>query len=334
MPPVFSRRVPAEAEPNAWTLAFERRRAAGARWIDLTQQNPTRVGLTTAGEAERAALADARAARYDPDPRGLPEARAAIAAYYAGRGLAVSHLFRLLSDPGDRVLVPAPGYPLLAPLAALDGVEPVSYPLLEGRGWRPDLAALERALGPGTRAVVVIQPNHPTGSRLDAAELETLDAACAARGVAVISDEVFGDFLWTAEGQPPGPEPSLLGPRRAATFVLQGLSKLCGLPQLKLSWIALAGPAESRRRARAGLEWIADAYLSVGASACARIVRGSRRRWPVAAPGCCPPRAAGRGSCGWPMAPAPRRWRSSCSSATSPSTRGTSTTSTAIGTWS
>jgi len=176
----------------------------------------------------------------------------------SGTSEAYSHLFRVLCDPGDRVLVPAPGYPLLPPLAALDAVELATYALDPARGWRPDVGAIAAMLDAHTRAVVVVQPNHPTGTGFDAGELAALDAACASRGVAVIADEVFGDFGWDT------PVPGALGDRAAATFVLQGLSKLCGLPQLKLSWIALAGPADARARAREALEWVADAYLTVG----------------------------------------------------------------------
>jgi alanine-synthesizing transaminase len=275
---VLSRRLPQDTAPNEWTRALERRRESGARLFDLTDQNPTRQGLCDAAPA-LAALADPRAARYQPEARGLRSAREAVAGYYAGRGLGVepddivltsgtseaySHLFRVLCDPGDQVLVPSPGYPLLGPLAALDAVELAPYPLVLADRWRPDLPALERAIGPRTRAVVVVQPNHPTGSCLDEAEIAALDALCAANDVAVIADEVFGDFLWAGEASAAGPAPSLLGERRSPTFVLQGLSKLCGLPQLKLSWVALAGPAAARARARTALEWVADAYLSVG----------------------------------------------------------------------
>jgi len=281
-----SSRVPRDAEPNAWTLALERRRAhhaarGGARdiapLVDLTEQNPTRVGLGALDADARAALAAALEERYEPDPRGLAIAREAIAAYYAMRDLdvdpgdlvlasgtseAFTHVLRLLCEPGDQVVTLAPGYPLFAPLAALEAVGTARVPFhFDGR-WRLDLDAVDRVATARTRALVVVQPNHPTGSYLAADECAALEARCATRGIALISDEVFGDFLGTPAGTP-GREPSLLGPRAVPTFVLHGLSKLCGMPQLKLSWIALAGPAAGRARARAGLEWIADAFLSV-----------------------------------------------------------------------
>jgi alanine-synthesizing transaminase len=275
-----SRRVPGAAPPNAWSLALDARRRAGAPLVDLTDQNPTRAGLTDPGAAAWGALADPGGVRYEPDPRGLASARVAVAATYAQRGLAVdpgdlvltastseayAHLFRMLCDPGDTVLVPAPGYPLFEPLARLESVRLGLLPLREEGRWRIDFDALDATLGPRVRAIVLVQPNHPTGSCLAREELAALEHRCAARGIALIADEVFGEFLWREAGRPPGPEPSLLaGECLAPTFVLQGLSKLCGLPQLKLSWIALAGPEAPRAEARAALEWIGDAFLSVG----------------------------------------------------------------------
>jgi len=282
-----SSRVPRDASPNAWTLALDRRRAhhaargggSGGALIDLAEQNPTRLGLGALDDDARAAIAAALDAPYEPDARGLSVAREAIAAYYAARDLTVdpgdlvlasgtseafTHVLRLLCEPGDQILTLAPSYPLFAPLAALEAVETASVPLvLDGR-WQLDLDAFERAATARTRAIVVVQPNHPTGSWLAAGERAALEARCAARGIAIVSDEVFGDFT-RAPGDAPEREPSLLAePRAVPVFVLHGLSKLCGMPQLKLSWIALAGPADLRARARAGLEWIADAFLSVG----------------------------------------------------------------------
>lgn len=273
---MLSHRLPQDFAPNPWARRLEQRRARGERLLDLTPSDPTRNGLADAAGA-LAALADPRAARYQPEACGLRSARQAVAASFSVPGAATgpddvvltastseayAHLFRLLADPGDMVLAPAPSYPLLEPLAALEGVRLESYRLrFEGR-WRVDLdhlrAALDRARSP--RAVVVVQPNHPTGSCLAASEVYALEGLCEQRKLALVADEVFGEFP-----RPPAtaPLPTLLGHRRVPTFVLGGLSKSCGLPQLKLAWILLAGPEPARRRAHAGLEWIADAFLSV-----------------------------------------------------------------------
>jgi alanine-synthesizing transaminase len=273
---MLSQRLPQDLAPNPWAHRLEQRRARGEPLLDLISSDPTHAGLVDAAGA-LAALADPRAARHEPEACGLRSARQVVAASFsvpdaatspedvvltASTSEAYAHLFRLLADPGETVLAPAPSYPLLEPLAALEGVRLESYRLrFEGR-WRLDLdhlrAAVDRARSP--RAVVVVQPNHPTGSCLSASEVDALEELCQQRGLALIADEVFGEF------PRPGicaPLPTMLGSRRVPTFVLGGLSKSCGLPQLKLAWILLAGPEAARRRARAGLEWIADAFLSV-----------------------------------------------------------------------
>jgi alanine-synthesizing transaminase len=297
---MLSRRWPRDATPNAWSVLLAEQRASGDALIDLTEANPTRVGLGGAGPDELAALASPEGTRYEPDPRGGLAARDAVAAYYRERSLNVraddivltagtsesyAHLFRLLADPGESFLVPAPSYPLLEPLAALEGVRLMRYRLAWDGGWHLDLGSLEAAMDQGPRAMIVVQPNHPTGSCLAADELAAAERLCERHGVAIVSDEVFGDFPWpqsglrsgaaggTAADAPPGAIhrpgergslPSLLGERRVTTFVLSGLSKVCGMPQLKLGWIAVAGPAAARADALRGLEWIADLFLSVG----------------------------------------------------------------------
>ncbi len=276
---MLNRRIPSDLTPNEITVLLERKRGAGARILDLTESNPTRVGLAGAGPAELRTLADARGAAYDPHPRGTLAAREAVARYYAERpgdhaaavspddlvlvastSEAYAHLFRLLCEPGDEILVPRPSYPLFEPLAALEDVRVERYRLAYHEGWRLDLDSVEAALSPRTRALVAVQPNNPTGSCLPRADMAAVESLCAARGIAVISDEVFGDFPWPPKSDP---LPTLLGDRPALTFVLSGLSKLCGMPQMKLAWIAAAGPARPRGEALRGLEWIADLFLSV-----------------------------------------------------------------------
>ena len=246
--------------------------------VDLTEANPTRVDLSGSLAGLLPALADPAAERYDPDPRGSLAARQAVASYLAARGTPASpddvvlttgtsesyaHLFRLLADPGDAILVPAPSYPLIEPIAALEAVEVVPYRLRWDGAWHLDLASVDEALAAAAgraRAVIVIEPNHPTGSCLDSDERQALESRLETAGAALISDEVFADFHWAPR---PALFPGMLGERRVPTFVLGGLSKCCGLPQLKLGWIVAAGPPGARRRGLEGLEWIADLFLSV-----------------------------------------------------------------------
>ena len=277
---MLSSRVPRDYTPNPLAVLLEAKRAAGRAILDLTGTNPTRAGLPTLDAETLAALSDRESARYDPDPRGRIEARRAIAAYYATRcagasaidpdrifltsstSEAYAHLFRLLCDPEDEIVVPRPSYPLLGPLAQIEHVRLRDYRLAYDRRWTLDLDSLEAALGPRTRAVVVVEPNNPTGSRLAATERAAVESICAERGIAVIADEVFGDFPWPPRTEP---IPSWHNGPRALTFVLGGISKLCGLPQMKLGWIAASGPEAELSEALHGLEWIADLFLSVGA---------------------------------------------------------------------
>jgi hypothetical protein len=272
---MLSRRVPHDLEPNAWARCLEQCRAADARMLDLSETNPTRVGLGGAGPGELAALAQAGSARYEPDARGSRAAREAVAGYYAERGAAVApghivltastsesytHLFRLLADPGGVFLVPSPSYPLFEPLAALEGVSLRPYRLAFDGAWHVDRHSLEQAFDDDVRGAIVVQPNHPTGSCLDAQERALLETLCERHGAAILSDEVFADFPRPGRA---APLPSLVGEAHVPTFVLSGLSKVCGMPQMKLGWIVAGGPGTARDEALQGLEWIADLFLSV-----------------------------------------------------------------------
>jgi aspartate/methionine/tyrosine aminotransferase len=248
---VISRRVPSDFEPNA--IARARR---PDMLLDLTETNPTRVGLPAPPESAWRGLLEGAREPYAPEPLGLLSAREAIArewgfdpaalALTASTSEAYAHLFRVLADPGDVVAAPEPSYPLFAPLADLEGIEIAPYPLHYRNGrWRADFAAL-----PHVRALIAVQPNNPTGSLLDVHEAVGL---CARRGIPLIADEVFGDFC----ARPA----SFAGTSECLTFTLGGLSKSCGLPQAKLAWIACSGPGSDK--ALAALEWTCDAFLSV-----------------------------------------------------------------------
>jgi aspartate/methionine/tyrosine aminotransferase len=281
---VFARRAAWDLERNPLTLAADARRAR-APLVDLTESNPTRCGLLEGGAALSRALAerarDPGSSRYDPDPRGPRAAREAIARYHARGGAPLdpdrvlltagtsegyAHLFRLLADPGDRVLVPRPGYPLFDLLASLEGVETRGLPLRRrGDGFRIDADALAAETASGrVRAVLAIHPHNPTGAFVHPDDASLLFATCRERGIALISDEVFAESAF-APAPAPGRLPTLFYPGEDAPlhFVLSGASKLLALPQLKVSWIAVGGPARLRDEALARLETLADAYLSV-----------------------------------------------------------------------
>ena len=276
-PPVFSSRLPASLAHNRISIAVDAARARGAALHDLTETNPTVVGLSYPVDAIAAALARPGALVYEPTPKGLPAARAAVAAYYARHGVAVDParvtltastseaygwLFKLLCDPGDDVLVPSPSYPLFDSLAALESVRPVAYPLRYHGGWFLDVEEVRRALTPRTRAILVVNPNNPTGSFLTRDEARALAALAAEHELALVSDEVFADYGYAPDA---ARVTTLAGDSPALTFCLSGLSKLVGLPQLKLGWIVTGGPPARRAEAEERLEYIADTYLSVAA---------------------------------------------------------------------
>ena len=271
---MFSRRTAWSIAPNRIAAALEERRRSGSPVLDLTETNPTRVGLPMPEAEIRAALADARMLRYEPTPFGDAAARRAVSAYHGGAvppehvvltastSEAYAHLFKLLADPGDEVLVPRPSYPLFEFLARLESVRAVEYPLVYDGTWRIDFEALEASLTPRARAIVVVNPNNPTGSFLKRDELARLIQLAARRGVAIVSDEVFSDYAFAPD---PARATTLATVAEALTFCLSGLSKIAGLPQMKLGWIVTAGPEELRARAFTRLELIADTYLSVAA---------------------------------------------------------------------
>jgi len=271
---MFSSRFHWDFRPNRLTRAIEAKRRTGARVLDLTESNPTRASLTYPPEIVRA-FADDGMLVYEPAPAGTPAARQAVSAYYAAResrvaverilltastSEAYAYLFKLLCNPGDRVLVPRPSYPLFEFLGNMESVEVRQYPLVYHGGWAIDMEAVAALVTERTRAVVVVNPNNPTGSYVKRAELAALQKLCAERGMALISDEVFSDFSLSSD---PERVRTLTEVEDCLAFSMSGLSKIAGLPQMKLGWIVVSGPSDLRAAAMEKLEWIADTYLSV-----------------------------------------------------------------------
>ncbi len=262
---------------SGFAAAIREARAAGRRLIDLTVSNPTVCGFEYDAEAILRPLAEPRALVYDPDPRGMRSAREAVAEYYADHGARVDpaalvlttstsegygYLFRLLCDAGDEVLVAQPSYPLFDFLADLEDVRLKSYPLFYDHGWWIDFAELEKGIGPRTKAVVVVHPNNPTGHATGDGERERLEELCTRRGLALIVDEVFLDYPLEESARL---RSFAVGPHPVLTFVLTGISKIAGLPQMKVGWIAGFGPEAARREAMGRLEVVADTFLSMNA---------------------------------------------------------------------
>jgi alanine-synthesizing transaminase len=275
----FARRTSWNLTTNRYTEALAAHRRAGREVLDLTASNPTTIGLRYHADELLKALAHGEALTYNPEPQGLLAAREAVSTYYAAHGIQVlpdnlilttstseaySFLFRLLCDPGDTVLVPAPSYPLFDFLADLQDVKLEPYELVYDHGWQIDFhsaqAAIERASSTASRcrAVLAVHPNNPTGSFVKPREAEELNRICAANDMAIVADEVFLDYS-LAKDQPL----TFSSNSTVLTFTLSGLSKISGLPQMKIAWIAANGPQPLLSDAMCRLEVIADTYLSM-----------------------------------------------------------------------
>jgi aspartate/methionine/tyrosine aminotransferase len=274
---MFSDRTNWKLTRNRFTKAWEEVRAAGREVLDLTISNPTRAGFDYDEAAILAALSSPRAMDYDPQPKGLREAREAVSGYYGEQHATTgvdpeqlilttstsegySYVFRLLCNPGDEVLIPKPSYPLFEFLADLQDVKLVPYPLIYDHGWQIDFASMPKAVGPLTRAVVVVHPNNPTGSYVKPQERDTLNRFCAEHDLALVGDEVFLDYAHDGRSRS-----SLALNREVLTFTVSGLSKISALPQMKVAWLVASGPQAQWKDAVARLEVIADTYLSMNA---------------------------------------------------------------------
>lgn len=275
----FSSRVDI-SDPNPIAAAEAAARTNGAALGKLNDSNPTRHGLAPALVPSV----------YTADPRGSYAVREALAAFLneanagrsqmnasantASRGVkpeqlyvlsstseAYSWLIKLLCDAGDAVLAPKPGYPLIESIARLECVDTVEYQLRFDGSWFIDVAELEQLLdgpsGARIRALVLINPNNPTGSYVKPAERERIVTMCRERGIALIADEVFFDYAL----EPFAGNARLAGEQGVLTFALDGFSKMLAAPHAKVGWIQVSGPAEDVAQAQRRLDVIADDYL-------------------------------------------------------------------------
>ena len=272
----FSRRTNWNTEESELARAHRLRVEAGLPIADLTASNPTQCGFSYPSDLLRA-LTDPRGLHYDPQPRGLLPPREAVCAYYAAHTTSVapgqlvlttstseaySYLFRLLCDPGSEIVVPQPGYPLFDFLAVLDDVRLRPAPLVYDHGWQIEPEGFRRAITPSTRAIVLVNPNNPTGHFTKTWEAHQLARLCSEHDLSLIVDEVFLDYDFGPESSD-RPASFAAGLEGVPVFVVSGLSKIAGLPQMKAAWIVATGP--EHRAALDRLEVIADTFLSMNA---------------------------------------------------------------------
>lgn len=279
---MFAKRTDWKLLENAYSRALRQRQQNGKPVLDLTASNPTTCGFQYDETAILAALHSSDALKYDPDPKGLASARAAVVAYYSemnpsvrvdpenlilttGTSEAYSFLFRLLCDSGDEIVVAHPSYPLFEFLATIQDVNLRPFRLIYDHDWQIDFHALQQTVTSRTRAILLVHPNNPTGHFIRSAEAEQLQAICAERNLALVIDEVFLDYKIRSVTTGAKSHGTFASGNRALTFVLSGLSKIAALPQMKIGWIAVSGPDVPVRDALARLEIISDTYLSLSA---------------------------------------------------------------------
>jgi alanine-synthesizing transaminase len=269
---MFAERTNWNLKSNHLSEALAQHRAANKLLLDLTVSNPTECGFLYDRGSILQALANPASLSYNPEPKGMLSAREGIAEYYSTHGIAIppenvilttstseaySFTFRILCSPGDQVLIPEPSYPLCSFLADIHDVKLVSYPLLYDHAWQIDFHALQQAVTPRTRGIIVVNPNNPTGHFCKADEIQKLNEVCSSSRIAIIADEVFLDFHLETKRPP-----SFAANNTSLTFTMSGLSKIAGLPQMKAAWLLTSGPEELKAPALSRLEVIADTFLS------------------------------------------------------------------------
>ncbi len=279
---MFSKRTDWKLEENAYTRALRCHKQSGKSVLDLTASNPTTCGFQYDQAAILSALNAKQALQYDPEPKGLASARAAVVDYYrrqnppvrldperliltTGTSEAYSFLFRLLCEPGDEIAIAQPSYPLFDFLAAIQDVKLCPFRLVYDHGWQIDFHGMQEAIGARTRAILLVHPNNPTGNFVGADEAGQLQAICKERNLALVVDEVFLDYRISTRNSQRRRHGTFASSESALTFVLSGLSKIAALPQMKVGWIAASGPDALVHDAMARLEIISDTYLSLSA---------------------------------------------------------------------
>ena len=272
---MFSSRTNWQHQPNLLSQALEQRRSKGQVVNDLTASNPTECGISYPEGKILAALSDPVALHYRPDPKGLPDARGAVCKYYrernisidpadvvltAGTSEAYAMILKLLCNAGDAVLVPKPSYPLFEFLAEINDVKLQHYRLAYDHGWQMDIDSFKEQVSNTTRALMIVNPHNPTGMFFKGPDLKAIEEIAVERRLAVIADEVFSEYGFSGDA---AAARATVDRSAVLTFTLNGISKLLGLPQMKLGWIVASGPQEERREALERLETISDTFLSV-----------------------------------------------------------------------
>jgi alanine-synthesizing transaminase len=262
-------------ESNVLYRLRDELKAQGHEIRDLVSGNINDHGFVFPQDSlEEILVRGARRCRiYRPDSFGQQPAREAVAEYYRGGGHTVSpgqivitpgtsisywYCFKLLADEGDEILCPCPTYPLFDYIALLSGVQLIPYRLQESRDWSIDVDRLEACISTKTRALALISPHNPTGHVASSEEIAGIVDVARRHNIAIISDEVFSDFLFSNE-----PLPRVIDCGAPLVFTLNGFSKMFALPGIKFGWMAVSGDPDKVQQALRSLELISDTFLPV-----------------------------------------------------------------------
>ncbi|TGK35912.1 pyridoxal phosphate-dependent aminotransferase [Leptospira gomenensis] len=274
MKPDFSSRFSFQEGENEFAAVLSDFDRNGVKYFDLTASNPTEMGFQYPREAISHAFQSADCIAYRPDPRGVLEARKTVCDYYASKGYTIdpedlflvsssseaySYLFKLFCDPGDSILIPAPGYPLFEFLSAMENLNPIHYRTKKENGWKLRPEDLEPQDLSRSKILLVVSPNNPTGSILTKEDFASIRNTLIKHNIPMVIDEVFSDYVYGDEKH------STILDEKTPVITVNGLSKSLGLPGMKLSWILISGPKEWKKKAAEYLELISDTYLSANA---------------------------------------------------------------------
>ncbi len=245
----------------------------GHRILKLNIGNPAPFGFEAPDEILVDIIAQLPLAQGYSDSKGIVSARRAVTQYYRLRdvegvgtedvylGNGVSELIvmavQAMLDTGDEVLVPAPDYPLWTAATALAGGTPVHYLCDETQDWAPDLADLAAKITPRTKAIVVINPNNPTGAVYSEATLRGIVALAREHELVLMADEIYDKILYddAVHISLASLAPDLL------TLSFNGLSKAYRVAGFRSGWLAISGPKHHARSFIEGLNILANMRL-------------------------------------------------------------------------
>jgi alanine-synthesizing transaminase len=245
----------------------------GYEIIPLNIGNPGLFGLRTPETMRLAMIENLPSAEAYCNQKGIFPAREAVVMQQQARGVqtvTAEHVFmgngvselidltlRGLLNAGDEVLIPSPDYPLWTAATVLNGGKPVYYPCPEAQGFNPDPEAIEALITPQTRAIVVINPNNPTGAVYSRERLTAIAHIAERHNLVVMSDEIYDQMLY--DGAEFVPMATLCHDALCATY--SGLSKVYRACGYRVGWVSFSGAVDRSERYMAALDLLAALRL-------------------------------------------------------------------------